>query len=93
MVVQSEGCAPIVRAYDRGERFAEPWQNAQTIAAGLRVPAAIGDYLILDAVRVPAENRIADEGDGLRVALSTLARSRPGSSRPAPAPAKAGNGQ
>jgi threonine synthase len=51
VVVQSEGCAPIVRAFDKGERFAEPWQNAQTIAAGLRVPAAIGDYLILDAVR------------------------------------------
>jgi threonine synthase len=51
VVVQSAGCAPIVRAYERGERFAEPWQNAQTIAAGLRVPAAIGDYLILDAVR------------------------------------------
>src|SRR5262249_14901526 len=51
VVVQSEGCAPIVRAFDRGERFAEPWANAQTIAAGLRVPAAIGDYLILDAVR------------------------------------------
>jgi threonine synthase len=51
VVVQSEGCAPIVRAFERGERFAEAWQNAQTIAAGLRVPAAIGDYLILDAVR------------------------------------------
>jgi threonine synthase len=51
VVVQAEGCAPIVRAFERGERHAEPWQNAQTVAAGLRVPAAIGDYLILDAVR------------------------------------------
>jgi threonine synthase len=51
VVVQSEGCAPIVRAFLKGERFADPWENAQTIAAGLRVPAAIGDYLILDAVR------------------------------------------
>src|SRR5213076_3006279 len=51
VVVQAEGCAPIVRAYVAGERFAEPWENAQTIAAGLRVPAAIGDYLILDTVR------------------------------------------
>jgi threonine synthase len=59
IVVQSEGCAPIVRAFDRGQRFAEPWQNAQTIAAGLRVPAAIGDYLILDAVRDTGGTAIA----------------------------------
>ena len=51
IVVQSEGCAPIVRAFHNGERHAEPWENAETIAAGIRVPAAIGDYLILDAVR------------------------------------------
>jgi len=40
VVVQAEGCAPIVRAYQRGERFAQPWENAQTIAAGLRVRRA-----------------------------------------------------
>ena len=51
IVVQAEGCAPIVRAFQKGERYAEPWKNATTIAAGIRVPAAIGDYLILDAVR------------------------------------------
>src|SRR5262249_52883810 len=51
VVVQADGWAPIVRAYARGERFAEPWQDAHTAAAGLRVPAAIGDYLILDSVR------------------------------------------
>lgn len=49
--VQSDGCAPIARAFERGERFAEPWQNARTTAWGLRVPAAIGDFMILDAVR------------------------------------------
>ena len=49
--VQSEGCAPIVRAFDGGDEFAEPWQDASTIAAGIRVPSAIGDYLILDALR------------------------------------------
>ena len=49
--VQSEGCAPIVRAFHEGTEFAEPWQNADTVAAGLRVPAAIGDYLILRALR------------------------------------------
>jgi threonine synthase len=51
IVVQAEGCAPIVRAFRTGERFAEPWADAHTAAAGLRVPVAIGDYLILDAVR------------------------------------------
>ncbi len=51
IVVQAEGCAPIVRAFDNGVRHAEPWENATTIAAGIRVPAAVGDYLILDAVR------------------------------------------
>ena len=50
-VVQAEGCAPIVRAFQRGERFAELWEDATTSAPGLRVPVAIGDYLILDAVR------------------------------------------
>ncbi len=49
--VQSDGCAPIVRAFEAGERFARPWENAQTCASGLRVPAAVGDFMILDAVR------------------------------------------
>jgi threonine synthase len=48
---QSDGCAPIVTAYDKGERFAEPFPNARTVASGLRVPAAVGDFMILDAVR------------------------------------------
>ena len=49
--VQSDGCAPIARAFERGDRFAEPWPNARTSAWGLRVPAAVGDFMILDAVR------------------------------------------
>lgn len=49
--VQSDGCAPIVRAFEHGERFAQPWQHATTTAWGLRVPAAIGDFMILDAIR------------------------------------------
>ncbi len=49
--VQSDGCAPIVRAFLEGAEFAEPWQDAHTIAAGIRVPGAIGDYLILGALR------------------------------------------
>jgi threonine synthase len=48
---QSEGCAPIVRAFDSGARVAELFPNAQTIASGLRVPAAVGDFMMLDAIR------------------------------------------
>jgi threonine synthase len=48
---QSDGCAPIVRAFERGERFAELFPDARTIASGLRVPAAVGDFMMLDAVR------------------------------------------
>jgi threonine synthase len=48
---QPEGCAPIVRAFEKRERFAEPFPNARTIASGLRVPAAVGDFMILDAIR------------------------------------------
>ncbi|MGI9584701.1 MAG: threonine synthase, partial [Acidimicrobiia bacterium] len=51
VAVQSSGCAPIVRAFDNGDRHAEMWENAATVASGIRVPAAIGDFLILDAVR------------------------------------------
>ena len=59
IVVQSTGCAPIVRAFEQGVRHAEPWENAQTIAAGIRVPASVGDYLILDAVRESGGTAIA----------------------------------
>lgn len=51
VVVQAEGCAPIVRAFENDEEFAVPWEDAETIAAGIRVPAAIGDFLMLQAVR------------------------------------------
>jgi threonine synthase len=49
--VQSLTCAPIVRAFEKGERFADEFENASTVASGLRVPKAIGDFLIIDAVR------------------------------------------
>jgi threonine synthase len=68
VVVQAEGCAPIVRAYQRGERHAEPWEHAQTIAAGLRVPVAIGDYLILDAVRDSGGTAVAVSEEDIRQA-------------------------
>ena len=49
--VQTETCAPIVRALNEGKRFADEFENAATVASGLRVPKAIGDFLILDAIR------------------------------------------
>jgi threonine synthase len=51
VTVQASGCAPIVRAFDQGAEKAAPWEGAHTIADGLRVPRAIGDFLVLRAVR------------------------------------------
>ena len=48
---QAEGCAPIVTAFEKGERFAELFPNARTVASGLRVPVAVGDFMMLDAIR------------------------------------------
>jgi len=59
VAVQSDGCAPIVRAFDAGERFAEPFAGAATIASGIRVPAAVGDFMILDAVRESGGRAVA----------------------------------
>jgi threonine synthase len=56
---QSEGCAPISTAFDKGERFATKFEHAATIASGIRVPAAVGDFMILDAVRASGGVAIA----------------------------------
>jgi len=64
VAVQAEGCAPMVRAYDAGEEHAPRWENAHTVAAGIRVPQAVGDFLILRAVR---------ESGGYAVAVSDAA--------------------
>ncbi|HEY2867099.1 MAG TPA: threonine synthase [Pyrinomonadaceae bacterium] len=57
--VQSATCAPIVRAFEKGERFADEFENASTVASGLRVPKAIGDFLILDAIRESGGTAVA----------------------------------
>jgi threonine synthase len=57
--VQAEGCAPIVKAFESGERFAEPWEDAHTRASGIRVPSAVGDFLILDALRESGGTAVA----------------------------------
>lgn len=62
--VQSNGCAPIVRAFHDNETSAKPWENARTIASGLRVPRAIGDFLILEALRESHGTAVAvDDSD------------------------------
>src|SRR6185295_17191546 len=48
---QTDGCAPIADAFAKGERFAKKFENAKTVASGIRVPAAVGDFMIIDAVR------------------------------------------
>jgi len=62
---QSDGCAPIVRAFEAGARFAEPFPGAHTVASGLRVPAAVGDFMMLDAIR--ASGGCAVAGDETRI--------------------------
>jgi len=69
--VQSTGCAPIIRAYDEGEEFARPWENASTLADGLRVPAAVGDFLILRAIR-ESEGTAISVSDGEMMAALLL---------------------
>src|SRR5450830_2036886 len=74
IAVQAAGCAPMVRAYEAGEEHATRWENAHTIASGIRVPQAIGDFLILRAVRESGGFAIAVEDDAIRAALDEMAR-------------------
>jgi len=74
ITVQAAGCAPIVRAFEAGERSAEPIQNATTVASGLRVPKAIGDFLILDAIRESGGTAITVTDDELIEGAKELAR-------------------
>lgn len=73
VVVQAAGCAPIVRAFERGDQRAERWENAQTAAAGLRVPQAIGDFIMLDILRRTHGTAIAVEEEALVVSMRELA--------------------
>ena len=59
ITVQASGCAPIVNAFEQGKRFADEFPNAHTTASGLRVPKAIGDFLILDALRASGGTAVA----------------------------------
>ena len=70
--VQSTKCAPIVRAFEKGERFADEFENASTVASGLRVPKAIGDFLILDAIRASGGTAIAVTDAELTAAVAEI---------------------
>jgi len=74
VAVQAAGCAPIVRAYDAGVEHAPRWEDAQTIAAGIRVPQAIGDFLVLRAVRESAGFAIAVADEAISAAIDEVAR-------------------
>lgn len=73
VAVQAEGCAPIVKAFREGSRHAELWPNAHTIAAGIRVPVAVGDFLILDAVRESGGFATAVSDEAIERAVTEVA--------------------
>jgi threonine synthase len=72
--VQAAGCAPMVRAWEKGEEFAERWEGAATMATGIRVPKAVGDFLILRAVRDSGGAGIAVEEQAIAEAVDDAAR-------------------
>jgi threonine synthase len=72
--VQASGCAPIVRAFEAGEEHAERWEDAATVAAGIRVPKAVGDFLILRAVRASGGAALAVGDPAILAAVDSCAR-------------------
>ena len=70
--VQAAGCAPIVKAFAEGKRFADEYPDAATVASGLRVPRAIGDFLILDAIRSSGGTAIAVTDEELLAAVAEI---------------------
>ncbi len=74
VAVQAAGCAPMVRAWEAGLEHAERWENAHTVAAGIRVPQAIGDFLIMRAVRESNGFATAVDDDAIEAARTEVAR-------------------
>ena len=74
VAVQAAGCAPMVRAYEQGVEHATRWEDAHTIAAGIRVPQAVGDFLILRAVRESNGFAIALPDEAITAGLDEVAR-------------------
>jgi threonine synthase len=74
VAVQASGCAPMVRAYEQGVEHATRWENSHTIAAGIRVPQAVGDFLILRAVRDSGGFAIAVPDEAIAAGLEEVSR-------------------
>jgi threonine synthase len=74
VTVQSEGCAPMVKAFHDGAEFAQAWENAKTLADGLRVPAAVGDFLILRTLRESSGTAVAVSDEELLEGANTIGR-------------------
>ena len=74
VAVQASGCAPMVKAYEDGVEHAPRWENAHTIASGIRVPQAVGDFLILRAVRASKGFAIAVDDEAISAGLNEMAR-------------------
>jgi threonine synthase len=74
VAVQATGCAPMVKAFEDGVEHAPRWENAQTIAWGIRVPQAVGDFLILRAVRESGGYAIAVGDDAIQAGLDEVAK-------------------
>jgi threonine synthase len=74
IITQAEGCAPLVKAFAERKESSEPWEGATTIAAGLRVPHALGDFLVLRALRETGGTAVAVSDDAIREAVSLLGR-------------------
>ena len=72
--VQASGCAPIVRAFAEGKNIAEPWQNAKTVASGLRVPQAVADFLMLGALRESKGTALSVSDDEMLAEIPRVGR-------------------
>jgi threonine synthase len=74
VAVQASGCAPMVRAFEAGVEHAPRWEDAHTVAAGIRVPQAVGDFLILRAVRESNGYAVAVPDEAIEESLDEAAR-------------------
>jgi threonine synthase len=72
--IQASGCAPIVRAWENGEEYAAPWQDAHTYASGLRVPRAVGDFIMLDAIRRSGGSALAVPDEAMEDGVLLMGR-------------------
>ncbi|MCG3226271.1 MAG: threonine synthase, partial [Candidatus Heimdallarchaeota archaeon] len=74
IAVQSTGCAPIIKAFHEGKESADFWENAETIAAGLRVPVAVADYLILQTIRDSGGTAIEVDDLTIKISMAQVAK-------------------